>query len=280
MTAAWPDPLPFGPWFLVRRLALSRMSDVWLGHRAGDLGQCAGDPTLCVIKRMLPIGRDDATIRALFQREIEVMQHISHPGVPRLLDTGEARGVPWLAMPFHPGASLQAILAEGPVAGNAALWLAAELAATLAAVHTAGIVHADVSPDNVLLCADGRVLLLDFGIAVACGQHAPARRGKAHYASPEQVTGAPLTPRTDLFAFGKILKELGIDHAPPLEDATSVATALRARVADPHHARAHLQARVAHLQPRAVEVVWQAAELRGEAVTDPGEDDGATVAHK
>ena len=267
MSAVWPQPLPFGPWLLSQRLALSAMSDVWLGHREGEEKPCA-------IKRMLPMRRDDAELRALFAREIAVMQRFRHEGLPQLLESGEAQGVPWLAMPFYPGVSLQALLADGPLPENAALWLATELAAILAVVHAAGLVHADISPDNVHIGAEGRVMLLDFGIAVARGQLGPIHRGKSRYASPEQVAGLPLTEQTDWFAFAKLLTELGLAAAVV---PTDVAGSLRAQVADGGLAQAELQRRVVRLQPDTRQALWQAAELRGEAVTDPGVDAGATI---
>jgi len=260
VTANWPIPLRFGPWLLSQRLAVSAMSEVWLGHRADDA-------TPCAVKRVLPIHRNDATILGLFQHEIRVMQRLDDVHLPRLLSHGEARGVPWLAMPFYRGASLRTLLAMGPLAVEPARWLMAELADALAAVHRAGLVHADVSPDNVHICADGEVLLLDFGIAVEQGSTAVLRRGKACYASTEQVAGAPLTAATDWFAFGRILAQLGVRDRD-----------LRAHEADATAATAVLRAHVAHVQSLGETQVWQAAEVRGEVVTDPGLDKGATTA--
>ena len=271
--SAWPTPLPFGPWLLEERLAVSAMSEVWLGRRVEDA-------TPRVIKRMLPIYRRDAMIRRLFRGEIRAMQRLADARLPRLLDHGEARGVLWLAMPHYPGASLRALLAQGPLKAAAACWLGAELADAVASLHGAGLVHADVSPENVQVGLDGRVLLLDLGIAVALGHSAPAHRGRVQYASPEQIAGLPLTEQTDLLALRKVLTELRVESASAGLDALSLASALRARVPDPHRACAELAARVASVQPRRDRPVWQAAELRGEAVTDPGVDDGATTLAK
>ncbi len=269
MTSGWPEPLQFGPWLLERRLAVSAMSEVWLGQRLGDTQTCA-------VKRVLPIHRGDATILALFRHEADVMRMLDDIRVPRLLDEGEVRGVPWLSMPYYPGASLQALSAEVQLAGNAARWLAGEVALALAAVHAAGQVHADVAPDNVLICTDGRVLLLDLGIAVPRGCRAPVRRGKAQYASPEQIGGEPLTEQTDLYALGKILLALGLDDAPTAYDAAALAQWLHAEVPDPVAAKAQLARLVSAVKTTVTPSPWEAAELRGEVVTDPVADEGAT----
>ena len=247
------------------------MSEVWLGHRADDA-------TPCAVKRVLPIHRTDAAILGLFQHEIRLMQRLDDVHLPRLLTHGEARGVPWLAMPFYRGASLRTLLTTGPLASETARWLVAELADALVAVHRSGLVHADVAPDNVHICADGEVLLLDFGIAVERGSATSLRRGKARYASPEQLAGAPLTERTDLFALQRMLVELGVDGGQPMLEVESVAAALRSGVIDVSHAREELQARVANVQCGDVTPHLFGAELRGEAVTDPGVDKGATTA--
>ncbi len=319
MTLAWPTPLHFGPWLLDARLGLGGTSEVWRARHVDKPGEFA-------LKRLLPIFRDDATVNALFHRETRLLQLLDSPRLPRLLARGTCNDIPWLAMPLYAGASLRALLHDGPMSTHEAYWLAAELAEALADLHAAGVVHCDVSPGNVQITRDGQVVLLDLGIAQRLGADEPldtlALRGKSPYLSPEQVARQPLDARSDLFALGSVLVEL-LTGTPPFarpersatlaavlavawqgpmrlpeavrplvvallaavpgqraDSARALARQLRGLVADVPRARAQVIARVAAVPLRVEAPIWQAAELRGEPVTNPGMDAGATVAER
>lgn len=316
MTQARPTPLRFGPWLLDERLGVGGMSEVWRArHRARD-GEFA-------VKRLLPMFRQDAVLRGQFLHEIACLQRVHGPFLPQLLGHGDVGALPWLAMPLYTGTTLRALLASGPLPERAALGLVAELAAALATVHAAGLVHCDVSPGNVQVTADGAVVLLDFGIAQEAGAPAVAATrsvpGKPAYLSPEQIARRPLDGRSDLFAVGSLLVEL-LTGGPPFlranrevtlravqacevprlegisvparrliqdllvvaaEERCQTAKTLRRRASalagEPAHVRAELAARVAAVPPPTAAKDWQAAELRGETVTDPALDAGATT---
>ncbi len=317
MTQAWPSPIEFGPWLLDERLGVGGTSEVWRARHEAMPGDFA-------VKRLLPVSRDDAAAAERFAHEISCMQRVCHPRLPPLVAHGDVAGILWLAMPAYSGATLRRLLALGPLPVDLTLALVAELADGLATLHAAGLVHCDVSPDNVQVTADGEVVLLDLGIAqemgtpsAVVGRSVP---GRAAYFSPEQQARQPLDGRSDLFAMGSMLTELLTGtapflrstreqtlhavHAGELPSLTGMPASVRRLVhellapkaeqrcptaaelhrqatllaGEPPCLRAELRARVAALPPLVAAATWQAAEMRGEIVTDPAMDDGATVA--
>ena len=155
-------------------------------------------------------GADDEDARR-FAREIRAMAALSHPGIVRLFDAGTHEGVPYLVMELVDGQPLPSVLEAGPLGAARVAELGRELATALAHAHELGIVHRDVKPANVLLGADGRTRLSDFGIA----QLADATRlttpgmttGTAAYLAPEQLQGGDVGPPADIYALGLVLLE-------------------------------------------------------------------------
>ena len=146
--------------------------------------------------------------------EANLAARVRHPHVAGVHDVVMHAGSCWLVMDYHGGASLALLLRTGrrrlPPAQTAALGL--QLLAALRAVHAAGVVHCDVKPANVLLGADGRLVLVDFGIAetIDGGPAHPARRtghilGTPAYMAPELVRGDPPRPAADLWSLGATL---------------------------------------------------------------------------
>ncbi len=139
-----------------------------------------------------------------------------------LHDARTADGGPYLVTELLDGEPLRARLTRGPVAPRRAVEIAVELARGLAAAHAKGIVHRDLKPENVFLTRDGRVKILDFGLAklrapeagdvaptlTAANTEAGTVLGTVGYMAPEQVNGLPADERADLFAFGAILYEM------------------------------------------------------------------------
>ncbi|MCO5995250.1 serine/threonine-protein kinase [Actinoallomurus rhizosphaericola] len=154
---------------------------------------------------------DKETMRGRMMREARTAARLSHPGVVRIFDVVEAEERPWIVMELIPSArSLNGILdEEGPFAPADAARIGLEVLAALSAAHAAGVLHRDVKPGNILIAPDGRVVLGDFGIAVAEGEPTLTRSGvligSPAYLSPEQARGRPLTPASDLWSLGATL---------------------------------------------------------------------------
>jgi len=146
-----------------------------------------------------------------FAREIRTMAALSHPGIVQLFDAGTHDGAPYLVMELVEGSALPAELDDGPLDPERVARIGRELAHALARAHDLGIVHRDVKPANVLVDADGRARLSDFGIA----RVADATRvttpgmtsGTAAYLAPEQLEGVDVGPAADVYALGLVLLE-------------------------------------------------------------------------
>lgn len=206
----------FGPYELERRVAVGGMAEIFLARRCGP----GGFAKQVALKRVLPELARQGEFRAMFADEARLCASLSHPGLVQVFDYGEVDGTPFLAMEWVDGCDLAALLAGGPLPAEAAAFLMAEVARTLAYVHTARdadgrrleVVHRDLSPGNVLVSRGGDVKLGDFGVAKARGRVARTEAGQLKgtlaYLAPEQVDGGPVDPRTDVYAVGLLLFEL------------------------------------------------------------------------
>ncbi|MEZ6186389.1 MAG: protein kinase [Planctomycetota bacterium] len=174
---------------------------------------------------------------ARFRREVGALAQLQHPGIVRLHDVGATdSGHPFLVMDFVQGTTLDARLRRGPLPVTRALEVAYELAAALSLAHAQGIVHRDVKPANVMLRADGRPLLTDFGLAMEdSGHHSLTQAGNMlgtpGFMPPEQVMGslAELGPPADVYALGATLYVCLTGHAPFEGDPFEVLAATTAR---------------------------------------------------
>ena len=174
---------------------------------------------------------DDAERLARFRREAQILASLNHPNIAAIHGLEESAGLVALAMEFVPGGDLAQILRNGPFPADEALRVGKQIAEALEEAHEKGIVHRDLKPANVKLTPDGRVKLLDFGLARAYesdggtgnGSSPSATRsptltgrgtaaglilGTAAYMSPEQARGKPVDKRTDVWAFGCVLFEM------------------------------------------------------------------------
>ncbi|MER5635967.1 serine/threonine-protein kinase [Kitasatospora sp. NPDC002227] len=160
-------------------------------------------------------------LRRRFLRECRITAALDHPGLVTVLDAGEDEGELYLVMQRVPGLSLADLLAEEsrlPVARAAAV--AAQICAALAVVHAVPVVHRDLKPSNVMVRPDGRVVVLDLGIATALDADTTrltltgAPVGSPAYMAPEQALSATADPRSDLYALGCMLHELLTGEAP------------------------------------------------------------------
>ncbi|HKA37999.1 MAG TPA: protein kinase [Thermoanaerobaculia bacterium] len=160
-----------------------------------------------------------------FEQEAQAAGALNHPNITAVYDFGSHEGSPYIVTELLEGETLRAALAGGPLPLRKALDYALQIARALAVAHEKGIVHRDLKPENLFVTSDGRIKILDFGLARVARPEAsegsqtssptasPATEpgvvlGTLGYMSPEQVRGRPLDARTDIFSFGAILYEM------------------------------------------------------------------------
>ncbi|MFE5291187.1 serine/threonine-protein kinase [Isoptericola sp. NPDC056618] len=187
-----------------------------------------GDETPLLVKVLHPHLVDDEAARASLAREVAASDLMDHPGVSKVLDTGEdevaGATVPWLLMRRLPGTPLSELAARDGLPWPEALTVVAGLLEGLAAVHEAGLVHRDVGPRNVVVDRhdDGSMTvgLLDLGLTAPGGGDGDGEHvaGSASYMSPEQAQGRPLDGRSDLYSVGA-LAYFALTGHPPYERA-------------------------------------------------------------
>jgi serine/threonine-protein kinase len=174
---------------------------------------------LKVVKREIA---SDSVFRRRFDREARIAQQVSHPHVVEVLDSGEHDGVPYLAQRFIHGGTLAAkIEQEGQLEVEAAVRICLWVAAGLDAVHSAGLVHRDVKPANILLDEQGSAYITDFGLLKDHKASVLTRPGQAlgslDYMAPEQIRSEPVSAATDVYSLGCVMFEC-LGGAPPFAD--------------------------------------------------------------
>jgi serine/threonine protein kinase len=146
-----------------------------------------------------------------FLREAQTIGRLSHNSIAQLYDIcTDSGGAPFLVMEFVSGKNLEQMLVQGPISfANAAVW-GADLASALAYAHRAGIIHGDVTPNNIRITENEQVKLVDFGVARFAAQVSGSDRvlGTPAYLSPEQIEGRRQDGRSDLFSLGVVLYEM------------------------------------------------------------------------
>jgi serine/threonine-protein kinase len=185
-----------------------------------------------VAVKVLRAGLDaDRRAVARFRREARAEAALSHPNIVAIHDVGLDGEQPFLVMELVPGETLsEMIWRDAPLPVERAAEIGVEVAEALAFAHDAGIVHRDVKPGNVMVTPNGRVKVVDFGIARAMAWTpltgpGPVE-GTAAYLSPEQVRGLPLDGRSDVYSLGIILYEM-LAGVPPFRGDTPLAIAYR-----------------------------------------------------
>jgi len=158
---------------------------------------------------------DDPEFVSRFEREARSAARLSHPGVVSVFDQGDDRGTLFLVMEYVPGLTLRDLIRkDAPMDPGKALALIEPVLAALAAAHSAGMIHRDVKPENVLLADDGQVKVADFGLARAVNaetQHTATGGvliGTVSYLSPELVVDGKADARSDVYAVGVLLYEM------------------------------------------------------------------------
>ena len=197
---------------------------------AGGMGEVyrARDEHLArdVAIKVLPPGTlTDASARKHFRKEALILSQLNHPNVTAIYDFDTQRGVDFLAMEYIPGITLSEKVAAGPLPEKEVLRLGVRLAEGLAAAHDHGIVHRDLKPGNLRITSDGRLKILDFGLAklwrpvtasatTESLSETQTMAGTLPYMAPEQLLGGEIDARTDLHAAGLVLYEMATGRYP------------------------------------------------------------------
>ncbi|MGA9505469.1 MAG: serine/threonine-protein kinase, partial [Terriglobales bacterium] len=205
-----------GPYEIVASIGAGGMGEV---YRARDT-RLGRDVALKILPESF--ARESDRLRR-FEQEARSVAALNHPNILAVFDVGQNNGSPFLVSELLEGESLREVLERGPLSQRKTIEYGVQIAQGLAAAHEKGIVHRDLKPDNVFVTKDGRIKILDFGLAklaqaagsgsddvTLTNEHTAAGvvMGTASYMAPEQVRGEASDPRTDIFAFGAVLYEM------------------------------------------------------------------------
>ncbi|WP_396454133.1 serine/threonine-protein kinase [Actinomadura sp.] len=164
--------------------------------------------------KLIGVPDDDRELRRRFHREARITARLTHPGVPAVYDFGQDEDL-FLIMEWLPGDSVGKLLDEhGSLPASWAAFIGAQACAVLAAAHSVDLIHRDVKPENLMLCPDGAVKLIDFGLATSTGgefsriTQTGQVPGTARYMAPELLRGEEASRASDLYAVGCLLYEL------------------------------------------------------------------------
>ena len=217
--ANWEPGASVGRFTLLTPLAEGGMAEIWLARQSG----LQGFQKLVVIKRMSNALASDPEYVEMFLTEARLAAQLTHPNVVQIYELSEESGSLYIVMEYVDGEDLSVVRRSGlklglPLPDHHAVRLVSLAAEGLHYAHTRtgvdgrglGIVHRDISPQNLIVTFDGGVKVLDFGIARAASNETNSGKlkGKLAYMSPEQARGEPLDPRSDVFSLGIVLFEL------------------------------------------------------------------------
>ena len=219
----------FGRYRLLERAGAGGSAQVW---RAVD--EETGDEV--AIKRLHPIVFADPTARRRLERESRALERLESPNIVRIRDTHLTDDEAALILDYVPGTSLADHLAQhGKLPVGEAVAIVRDIAAALMTAHSAGVVHRDVKPANIILAPDRHALLTDFGVARQDAEdtiHGSATEvtehgfvvGSLRYMAPEQLHGEPATPASDQYGLAAVASQM-LTGGPPFAGATPVAIA-------------------------------------------------------
>jgi TonB family protein len=215
------DGTKFGQYVLIEKIATGGMAEVWKARMRG----VEGFQKTVAIKKILPHLSDNQDFIEMFVDEAKLAAQLNHNNIIHIYDLGKIQSSYYIAMEYIDGFDLKAILRRGQERDHSmtvelALFIASKLASALDYAHRKkdfeekemGLVHRDVSPQNVLVSQEGDIKLCDFGIAKAASKashtQAGALKGKLQYMSPEQAWGRHIDRRSDIFALATVLFEM------------------------------------------------------------------------
>jgi eukaryotic-like serine/threonine-protein kinase len=211
------EPEVFGDYFLYGKIAAGGMASVFLAKHRGESDQWLA------VKRVHPHLTSREDVRQMFLNEASLLSRLDHPNICGIRDYGIHDDLPYIVMRYLHGQPLSGLIRrtldlEKPLPVDLMAYVCACTCEGLHYAHEAkgddgplGLVHRDISPQNIFITFAGEVKLLDFGVAKAAGYHGLTRtghiKGKYAYMSPEQVEAQPLDRRSDLFSLGIVLWE-------------------------------------------------------------------------
>src|ERR1700738_428048 len=182
------------------------------------------------LKLIRPELAADSSIRARFKQELLTARQVTHRNVIRIHDLFEADGVKFITMEYVEGCDLRKLLDHGKLPPEQAVEIIRQVCFALDAAHSAEVIHRDLKPQNIMQDKQGRVLVMDFGLARSLQSdgmtQTGALLGTIEYMSPEQAMGAQVDGRSDLFAVGLIFYEL-LTHKMPYKADTAMASLLK-----------------------------------------------------
>jgi tetratricopeptide (TPR) repeat protein len=210
--------LKLGRYRIVEKIGAGGMGEVYRvrdEHLARDVA----------IKVLPPGTLTDESARKHFHKEALILSQLNHPNIATIHDFDTQQGVDFLVMEYIPGITLSERVAAGPLPEKEVLRLGVQLAEGLAAAHDHGVVHRDLKPGNLRVTSDGRLKILDFGLAKlrlpvtasAATESLSERQsmaGTLPYMAPEQLLGEETDPRTDIHAAGSVLYEMATGRRP------------------------------------------------------------------
>ncbi len=249
-------PVEIGPYRILREIGRGGMGTVYLAAQRGE-----GFERLVAIKRLDRRGASPTSERR-FRDEVKFLAALEHPGIARFLDGGRAAdGSAYLALEYVEGSDLLAHARQQRLSIDQRLRLFLEVLAAVEYAHARKIVHRDLKPGNVLVGADGRPKLLDFGISKLidpdAGDSSDAATTRTElraltpaYASPEQIRGGPVTVASDVYSLGVVLYEL-LAGVRPFQSASGDARELERAVLEQEPEPPSTAARRALTEPSA-----------------------------
>ncbi len=210
---------------ILEKIGIGGMADVYKGIDS-LLGRTVA------IKILHQNFANDDEFVSRFKREAQAAGKLSHPNIVNMYDVGFDQGLHYIVMEYVDGETLKEyILRHGRLSIDTAVKITISIAEGLEHAHAMGIVHCDIKPHNVLITKEGRVKVTDFGIARAMNttntmMYTNSIMGSAHYLSPEQASGKPVTGSTDIYSLGAVLYEMLTGHVP-FEGDTPISVALK-----------------------------------------------------
>jgi eukaryotic-like serine/threonine-protein kinase len=257
-----------GPYRLIKALGRGGMGEVWLADRTDGF-----------LKRPVALKLPYAGLLAShfaerLYRERDILAALVHPGIARLYDAGvDEGGRPYLALEFVEGTNLTAYCDERKLSVEDRLALFLQILNAVQHAHSRLVIHRDLKPSNILVTAEGEIKLLDFGIAKLMREgEAPETEltqlgGRAltlKYASPEQISGQPVTTASDVFSLGLILFELLSGESPFVPKRDSRGALEEAILNDEARRPSIAVGSDAHAQARSTTLKKLKAQLRGD----------------
>jgi serine/threonine protein kinase/tetratricopeptide (TPR) repeat protein len=229
----------YGHYRIIDKIGAGGMGEVYRAHDE----QLDRDVAL----KLLPAGTvSDEGARKQFRKEALALAKLNHPNIETIYEFNSQDGVDFLVMELVPGQSLDEMLYAGPMPELEVVRLGTQFADGLAAAHEQGIIHRDLKPANIFVTPDGRVKILDFGLAKlmhpgkahdvthSVTMQSGAISGTVPYMSPEQLRGLPVDVRSDIYAAGAVLYEMATGRRPfPQTQTAELMTAILVQTLPP-----------------------------------------------